>query len=70
MGMKIPLMKMPEDVEISNELTEDENPKVVMKKHFGCFAKERRGWCSFSMKRRTKNKKVNMKVRRAEGYEK
>jgi len=31
MGIKIPMMKMPEEVDISKELTEDELPKVSMK---------------------------------------
>ena len=65
MGMKIPLMKMPEDVEISNELTEDENPKVVMKNTLVALPKKEEGGAAFHEKK-DKNKKVNMKVRRAE----
>ena len=65
MGRKIPLMKMPEEVEISTELTEDEMPiiqngnSVVIKRNtevHGAAFHEKKG----------KNKKVNMKIRRGE----
>lgn len=65
MGMKIPKMKMPEEVEISKELTEDELPKIVMKNNLVSLPKDEEKGAAFHEKK-GKNKKVNMKVRRAE----
>jgi ATP-dependent RNA helicase RhlE len=65
MGQKIKLMKLPEEVEISKELTEDELPKVVMKNTLVKIPKKEEGGEAFHEKK-DKNKKVNMKVRRAE----
>jgi len=65
MGCKIPLMKMPEDVVVSTELTLDELPKVAMKNTLVQLPKKEEGGEAFHEKI-GKNKKVNMKVRRAE----
>lgn len=65
MAMKIPKMKMPEEVEISTELTEDELPKIVMKNSLVTLPKKEESGAAFHEKK-GKNKKVNMKVRRAE----
>lgn len=65
MGQKIPLMKMPEEVVVSTELTLDELPKVVMKNTLVKIPKKEEGGEAFHEKS-DKNKKVNMKVRRAE----
>lgn len=62
MGMKIPLMHMPEEVEISTELTEDEQPKVVMKNVLVDVTKPEDGGGAFHEKKE-KNKKVNVRVR-------
>ena len=65
MGVKISVMKMPEEVEISTELTPDEMPQVIMKNVLvKVTASEERG-AAFHEKK-AKNKKVNMKIRRAE----
>lgn len=65
MGSKIPMMKMPEEVEISKELTEHEMPQVAMKNVLVKVAKPEDVGPAFHEKK-DKNKKVNMKVRRAE----
>jgi len=65
MGIKIPMMKMPEEVDISKELTEDELPKVSMKNVLVTLPKKEENGAAFHEKK-DKNKKVNMKVRRAE----
>jgi ATP-dependent RNA helicase RhlE len=65
MGRKIPLMKMPDGVEISTELTMDELPKLAMKNTLVKLPKKEEGGAAFHEKK-DKNKKVNMKVRRAE----
>ena len=62
MGQKIPLMKMPEDVIVSTELTLDELPKVAMKNTLVKIPKKEEGGEAFHEKS-DKNKKVNMKVR-------
>lgn len=62
MGMKIGLMKMPEEVEISKELTEDEMPQVAMKNVLVEVTKPEDGGGAFHEKK-DKNKKVNKKVR-------
>lgn len=66
MGRKIPMMKMPEEVEVSTELTLDELPQISMKNALVSIPKkEEVGGAAFHEKK-DKNKKVNMKVRRAE----
>lgn len=65
MGMKIPMMKMPVEVEVSNELTLDELPKVTMKNSLVKVAKPDDAGSAFHEKIE-KNKKVNNKIRRAE----
>ena len=65
MGQKIPLMKMPEEVVVSSELTLDELPKVAMKNTLVKIPKKEEGGEAFHEKS-AKNQKVNMKVRRAE----
>lgn len=65
MGCKIPMMKLPVEVEVSTELTEDELPQVKMKNTLVRIPKKEEGGAAFHEKK-DKNKKVNMKVRRAE----
>lgn len=65
MNRKIPMSKMPEEVEVSNILTEDELPQVKMKNTLVKIPKKEEGGAAFHDKK-DKNKKVNMKVRRAE----
>lgn len=65
MGCKIQLMKMPEEVAISKELTEDEMPKIAMKNTLISIPKKEEGGEAFHEKK-GKNKKINMKVRRGE----
>ncbi len=65
MEMKIQIMKMPDGVVISNELTEDEQPKASMKNVLVSVPKVDVHTSAFQEKI-GKNKKVNMKVRRAE----
>jgi len=65
MGQKIPLMKMPEEVIVSTELTLDELPKVAMKNTLVKIPNKEEGGEAFHEKS-AKNQKVNMKVRRAE----
>ena len=65
MGQKIPLMKLPEEVVVSTELTLDELPKVAMKNTLVKIPKKEEGGEAFHEKS-AKNQKVNMKVRRAE----
>ncbi len=69
MSCKIQLMKMPEEVEISNELTEHEIPRVAMKNELTSVTKPEDGGGAFHEKK-DKNKKINMKVRRAEAMRK
>lgn len=63
MNRKIPLVKMPEEVEISTVLTEDELPQVKMKNTLVSIPKKEEGGAAFHEKK-DKNKKVNMKIRR------
>ncbi len=65
MDCKIATMKMPEDVEISTLLTEDELPKVVMKNALVKVPSKEEAGPAFHEKS-DKNKKVNNKIRRAE----
>ncbi|MDD3320179.1 MAG: DEAD/DEAH box helicase [Paludibacter sp.] len=65
MKQKIPMSAMPEEVEISKELTVDELPQVKMKNTLVKLPKIEEGGAAFHEKK-DKNKKVNMKVRRAD----
>ncbi|MBP1676759.1 MAG: box helicase domain protein [Bacteroidetes bacterium] len=65
MGMKIQLMKLPEEVEISNELTEYEMPQVVMKNVLTVVTRPEDGGGAYHEKK-GKNKKVNIKTRYAD----
>ncbi len=65
MGTKIATMKMPEEVEISTVLTEDELPKVAMKNILLKTPAKDEAGPAFHEKK-DKNKKVNNKIRRAE----
>jgi ATP-dependent RNA helicase RhlE len=62
MEMKIPTMKMPEDVEISKELMDFEMPQVVMKNSLIEVTRPEDGGGAYHDKI-DKNKKVNIKVR-------
>jgi ATP-dependent RNA helicase RhlE len=66
MGKKIQLMKMPEEVEISTELTPDEMPQVVMKNALVVAPKKDETVGEAFHEKKDKNKKVNMKIRRKE----
>jgi ATP-dependent RNA helicase RhlE len=66
MGKKIQLMKMPEGVEISTELTPDEMPQVVMKNALVVAPKKDETVGEAFHEKKDKNKKVNMKIRRKE----
>ena len=63
MGRKIPPIALPEEVEISKELTIDELPQVKMKNALVSLPKKEEGGAAFHEKK-DKNKKVNQKVRR------
>lgn len=65
MNRKIPMKTMPEEVIVSKELTIDELPQVKMKNTLVSIPKKEEGGEAFHEKK-DKNKKVNMKVRRAE----
>jgi ATP-dependent RNA helicase RhlE len=65
MNKKIAISAMPEEVVVSKELTEDEKPQVKMKNVLVKIKKIEEGGAAFHEKK-DKNKKVNMKVRRAE----
>ena len=65
MNRKIPLVTLPIDVEISTVLTIDEQPQIKMKNVLISIPKKDIGGEAFHEKK-DKNKKVNMKVRRAE----
>ncbi|MEI7504582.1 MAG: DEAD/DEAH box helicase, partial [Paludibacter sp.] len=65
MNRKIPMVKMPAEVEVSKVLTDDEMPQVKMKNTLVSIPKKEVGGEAFHEKK-DKNKKVNMKVRRAE----
>lgn len=66
MGKKIQLMKMPEEVEISTELTPDEMPQVAMKNVLVVAPKKDETVGEAFHEKKDKNKKVNMKIRRKE----
>jgi ATP-dependent RNA helicase RhlE len=61
MKYKIPLTELPEDLEISDVLTEDEKPKVYMKTELIKLPKIEAGGGAFHEKS-AKNRKVNRKV--------
>lgn len=65
MGKKIPIVKMPVEVEISKILIEEEMPKVKMKNTLVSIPKKEEAGAAFHEKS-DKNKKVNNKIRRAE----
>jgi ATP-dependent RNA helicase RhlE len=65
MSRKIRTMAMPAEVEVSKVLTDDELPQVKMKNTLVSIPKKEEGGAAFHEKS-DKNKKVNMKVRRAE----
>ncbi len=65
MNKKIPMVKMPVEVEVSTVLTLDEMPQVKMKNTLVSIPKKEEGGEAFHEKK-DKNKKVNMKIRRAE----
>jgi ATP-dependent RNA helicase RhlE len=65
MSRKIPMTAMPEEVEVSKELIPDELPQVKMKNVLVKLPKAEERGAAFHEKKE-KNKKVNMKVRRAE----
>jgi ATP-dependent RNA helicase RhlE len=65
MNKKIPMVKMPDEVEISKVLIDDELPQIKMKNTLVSIPKKEEGGAAFHEKK-DKNKKVNMKVRRAE----
>lgn len=65
MSKKIPMSAMPDEVAVSKELTEDEMPQVKMKNTLVTLPKPEDRGAAFHEKK-DKNKKVNMKVRRAE----
>jgi ATP-dependent RNA helicase RhlE len=65
MNKKIPIVKMPLEVEVSAVLTDDELPQVKMKNTLVTLPKKEEGGAAFHEKK-GKNLKVNMKVRRPE----
>ncbi|OIP84700.1 MAG: DEAD/DEAH box helicase [Porphyromonadaceae bacterium CG2_30_38_12] len=65
MQCKVGLMKMPDEVEISALLTDDELPKIVMKNALPNLPKPVESGPAFHEKK-DKNKKVNQKIRRPE----
>lgn len=65
MNKKIPIVKMPLEVEVSTVLTDDELPQVKMKNTLVTLPKKEEGGAAFHEKK-GKNLKVNMKVRRPE----
>jgi ATP-dependent RNA helicase RhlE len=65
MNRKIKMSALPEEVEVSKELTDDELPQVKMKNMLVTIPKKEEGGAAFHEKKE-KNKKVNMKIHRAE----
>jgi len=65
MNKKIPMVKMPDEVEVSKVLIDDELPQIKMKNTLVSIPKKEEGGAAFHEKK-DKNKKVNMKIRRAE----
>lgn len=69
MKYTVPVLPLPESLEISTQLTEDEKPKVFMKTpSFKLPKKEERGPAFHEKK--AKNKKTNVKVSRKEAMQK
>ena len=62
MKYEIPVLTLPEDLVISNELTDAELPKVNMKNILGKLPKVKDDSSAFHEKK-TKNKKINVKIR-------
>lgn len=62
MKYEIPVLTLPEDLAISNELTDAELPKVNMKNILGKLPKVKDDSSAFHEKK-TKNKKINVKIR-------
>ncbi|HNX87986.1 MAG TPA: DEAD/DEAH box helicase [Paludibacteraceae bacterium] len=65
MGQKIPMMRMPEEVKISTELTESELPQIITGNSVAFVSRKEDHGPAFHEKK-DKNKKVNMKIRRKE----
>lgn len=65
MNYEIPVKALPEDLEISDVLTDDEMPKVFMRDELIKVPKLEERGASFHEKK-AKNKKVNVKVRHAD----
>jgi ATP-dependent RNA helicase RhlE len=65
MNYKVPVKELPEELEISTELTEDELPKVKMREVLIQLPKLYEGGGAFHEKK-AKNKKVNVKVRHSD----
>jgi ATP-dependent RNA helicase RhlE len=65
MNYKIPILPLPEDLEISDVLTDDEQPKVRMKEVLIKLPKIEGGGGAFHEKL-AKNKKVNFKVKHSD----
>jgi ATP-dependent RNA helicase RhlE len=65
MNYKVPVKELPEELEISTELTDDELPKVKMKEVLIKLPSLYEGGGAFHEKK-AKNKKVNVKVRHAD----
>lgn len=61
MNYAVPVLPLPEDLVISDVLTEDEKPKVKMKTHLVKLPKKEEKGPAFHEKK-AKNKKVNVKV--------
>jgi ATP-dependent RNA helicase RhlE len=65
MNFKIPVLELPEELVLSDQLTEDEKPKIFMKNVLVRTPKLEESGPSFHEKK-GKNKKVNIKITRAE----
>jgi ATP-dependent RNA helicase RhlE len=69
MNYKIPINPLPDDLEISDVLTEDEKPKVRMKELSAKLPKKEERGAAFHEKLE-KNKKVNVKVKHSDKMKK
>lgn len=65
MNYQIPMLPLPEDLEISDVLTEDEKPKVRMKEVLIKLPKREDAGAAFHEKS-AKNKKVNVKIKHSD----
>ena len=65
MKYEVPILALPEDLEISDVLTEDEKPKVFMKTDLIKLPKREEGGGAFHEKS-AKNKKVNIKIKHSD----